>query len=48
MSKMIAVLTLVGLVSACNGKLGGPPPAPIYGGAYSHSIGFTGVGTEPF
>lgn len=48
MSKIIAALTLVGLLSACNGELGGPPPAPIAGGAYSHSVGFTGVGSEPF
>ncbi|QFT57292.1 hypothetical protein FIU94_00525 [Sulfitobacter sp. THAF37] len=48
MSKTIAALTLAGLISACTGEIGGPPPAPVFGGAYSHSIGFTGVGTEPF
>lgn len=48
MSKMIAALTLVGLLSACTGKLGGPPPAPVFGGTYSDSVGFTSVGYEPF
>jgi len=48
MPKMIAALTLVGLLSACTGKLGGPPPAPVFGGTYSDSVGFTSVGYEPF
>jgi hypothetical protein len=48
MPKMIAALTLVGLLSACTGKLGGAPPAPIFGGTYSNSVGFTHIGTEPF
>ncbi|MGJ8617243.1 MAG: hypothetical protein ACSHWS_10410 [Sulfitobacter sp.] len=41
---IIFALMTFGLLSACSGKLGGPPPAPIFGGTYSHSIGFTGVG----
>lgn len=48
MSKMIAALTLVGLLTACTGKLGGPQPAPVFGGTYSNSVGFTGIGYEPF
>lgn len=43
-----AALITLSLLSACAGKLGGPPPAAAIGGTYSHSIGFTGVGREPF
>jgi hypothetical protein len=46
MPKMIAALTLVGLISACTGKLGGPPPAPVFGGTYSDSVGFTASATS--
>ena len=48
MTKLIAALTLAGLLSACNGTLVGPPPAPVFGGTYSDSIGFTHVGFEPY
>jgi len=41
---IIFALMTFGLLSACSGKIGGPPPAPIVGGAYSQSVGFTGVG----
>ncbi|MGJ5619768.1 hypothetical protein [Sulfitobacter sp. MF3-043] len=43
---LIFALMSVGLLSACAGKLGGPPPAPVFGGKYSQSVGFTGVGSH--
>jgi hypothetical protein len=46
-SVILALMTF-SLLSACAGKLGGPPPAPVFGGAYSKSIGFTGVGSDTF
>lgn len=45
--KLIAAAIAVSFVSACAGQLGGPPPAPIEGGAYSQSVGFTGVSYQP-
>lgn len=44
-SVILALMTF-SLLSACAGKLGGPPPAPVFGGTYSNSIGFTGVGGD--
>ena len=41
---MLFTLLTVGLLSACAGEIGGPPPAPIIGGTYSESVGFSGVG----
>jgi hypothetical protein len=46
--RLISLLTLAALVAGCAGKLGGPPPAPVFGGTYSQSVGFTGIGREPF
>lgn len=46
-TKLIASVVAATLVSACAGELGGPPPAPIEGGAYSNSVGFTGVSYQP-
>ncbi|SFE92376.1 hypothetical protein SAMN04488523_11257 [Sulfitobacter brevis] len=46
--KTLIAVALISFVSACAGQLGGPPPSPVFGGAYSHSVGFTGIGTEPF
>ncbi len=40
---LIAIL----LLPACSGKLGGPPPAPVHGGTYSRSVGFTGLAGDP-
>ncbi len=45
---LIFVLTAFGLLSACGGQLGGPPPQPALSDAYSSSIGFTGVGREAY
>jgi hypothetical protein len=44
----IFALMAIGLLTACAGKLGGPPPQPAMSEAYSDSIGFTGVGSERF
>ncbi|MGJ8625792.1 MAG: hypothetical protein ACSHXB_02425 [Sulfitobacter sp.] len=43
---IIFALISSGLLSACASVPGGPPPAPVFGGTHSQSIGFTGVGTE--
>ncbi len=45
-SVIFALITL-GFLSACTG-IGGPPPAAVIGGQYSDSVGFTGIGNEPF
>ncbi|WP_370401915.1 hypothetical protein [Sulfitobacter sp. JB4-11] len=45
--KLIAAAITVASLSACAGELGGPPPAPIEGGAYSNSVGFTGISYQP-
>lgn len=46
-TKLIAAAVVVTFVSACSGELGGPPPAPIEGGTYSQSVGFTGISYSP-
>ena len=46
--KTLIAVALLSLTSACAGHLGGPPPSPVFGGVYSHSVGFTGIGHEPF
>ena len=46
-TRFIVTVTALSLVSACAGQLGGPPPAPIEGGAYSNSVGFTGISYSP-
>tara|TARA_R110002110_G_scaffold106423_24_gene266858 strand:+ start:2273 stop:2506 length:234 start_codon:yes stop_codon:yes gene_type:complete len=48
MPKIIAALTLMGLLAACTEDAGGPPPAPVYGGFYSDSVAWTHIGDEPF
>ncbi|MGB3245295.1 MAG: hypothetical protein WBB25_12220 [Sulfitobacter sp.] len=45
---IVLALMASGVLSACSGKIVGPPPQPGYTAAYSDSIGFTGVGSEPF
>jgi hypothetical protein len=45
---ILLALTTFGLLSACAQSIVTPPPAPVFGGQYSQSIGFTGIGPEPF
>ena len=45
---ILFALMMVGLLSACAGEIGGPPPAPMHGGPYSESVGFSGVGQYNF
>ena len=45
--KLIAAAVTIASLSACAGQLGGPPPAPIEGGAYSNSVGYTGISYQP-
>ncbi len=45
---LIFAVVASGLLSACAGQLGGPPPQPGMSDAYSNSIGYTGVGNEPY
>ncbi len=45
--KLVAAAITVATLSACAGELGGPPPAPIEGGTYSSSVGFTGISHQP-
>jgi hypothetical protein len=47
-TRLIAALIAIAFVSACNGVLGGPPPAPVFGGTYSDSVGFTGIDGEGY
>lgn len=43
---LIFALTTTVLLSACAGQIVGPPPAPVYGGTYSTSVGFAGLGGD--
>jgi hypothetical protein len=44
-STFIALIS-VGLLSACAGKIGGPPIQPAMDPKFTNSIGFTGIGGE--
>ena len=44
----VCALLCATLLSACSGKLGGAPVQPGMDELYSESIGFTGVGSEPY
>ncbi len=45
---LIVALAAIGFLSACIAEPVSPPPAPIFGGAHSDSIGFTSIGREPY
>jgi hypothetical protein len=42
----ILALMTVGLLSACTEEIGMPPFQPGMDEDYSHSVGFTGIGSE--
>ena len=44
---LVAMLSAA-VLSACTGRLVGPLPAAAIGDPRSQSIGFTGIGPEPF
>ena len=44
-STLFALLAVTA-ITACSGKLGGPPPQPGMDKSYTNSVGFTGVGAN--
>lgn len=45
---IVFALAAIGFLSACAGSGLTPPPAPVFGGVHSDSVGFTSVGHEPY